>query len=183
MNSLIVVGFHGKHRATEVLEQLERLSDSWVIDLEDAVSVYRRANGKLRIEKSLNPREAEGAGAGAALGILVGALLAAPFTMGASVAAAGAAVGASAITGGTIGAIAGGESAYEWKEKYGISDDFAKAVGGMVQPEDSAVFALLRAGDPEAVAGRFAGYGGTILHTTLDPATAATVQETIRARA
>ena len=180
MNSLIVVGFHGKHRAAEVLDQLEQLHESWVIDLTDAVAVYRRDNGTLRLDESLTPTEAEGVGVGASLGIVVGAMLAAPFTMGASTAAAATALGVGAVSGGTLGAVAGGTDAYDWKEQFGISDDFVRDVGGMIQPGDSAVFALIRAGNPDEVSKRFAGYGGTILSTSLDPLTAVKVQEKIR---
>lgn len=180
MNSLMVVGFHGKHRAEEVLDQLQQLSDDWVIDLEDAVATYRTGDGRLRIAGSVQPRESEGAAVGGALGVLIGALLAAPFTAGVSTAAAiGGIVGGGALAGGTIGALAGGDDAAEWKERFGITDDFVREVGGMVQPGDSAVFVLLRSGNPEVVGRHFAGYGGTVLRTTLSPADAARVQQTI----
>jgi uncharacterized membrane protein len=181
MGELIVVGFHGKHRAGEVLDQLERLNEEWAIDLEDGVAAYRRDNGKFRVEESLNLTGKEGAGFGGILGLMVGALLAAPFTAGASAAAAAAAVGTGAVTGGSFGAAMGAADAIDWKERFGISDDFVKQVGGMIQPGDSAVFALLRAGNPEQVANYFARYGGTILRTTLNPKDAALLQETIRA--
>jgi uncharacterized membrane protein len=180
MKNLIVVGFHGKHRAAEVLDQLVQLHEAWVIDLADAVAVYRRDNGTLRLDESLTPTEAEGVGVGASLGMIAGAMLAAPFTAGASAAAAATALGVGAVSGGTIGAVAGGTDAYDWKEEFGISEDFVREVGGMIQPGDSAVFALVRAGDPDEVSRRFAGYGGTILRTTLDPVTAVKVQERIR---
>jgi uncharacterized membrane protein len=67
--------------------------------------------------------------------------------------------------------------------RYGVSDDFVQQVGGLIQPGDSAVFAVIRTGDPEVVAEHFRGYGGTILNTTLSPTKAAKVQETIRTRA
>lgn len=180
MNSLMVVGFHGKHRAEEVLDQLQRLSDDWVIDLDDAVAAYRTDDGRLRIASSVHPRESEGAAVGGAMGILIGALLAAPFTAGVSTAAAiGGIVGSGALAGGAIGALAGGDDAADWKERFGITDDFVREVGGMVQPGDSAVFVLLRSGDPEAVGRHFAGHGGTVLRTTLTRAEAARVQQTI----
>jgi uncharacterized membrane protein len=56
-----------------------------------------------------------------------------------------------------------------------------RQVGGMIQPGDSAVFALLSTSDPKKVAEYFAGTGGTILRTTLKPYDAARLQETIRA--
>ena len=37
----------------------------------------------------------------------------------------------------------------------------------MIQPGDSAIYAILRVGDPDTVANKFRGYGGTILRTTL----------------
>ena len=37
----------------------------------------------------------------------------------------------------------------------------------MIQPGDSAVYALLRTANPDVVAEQFRGYGGTILSTTL----------------
>jgi len=51
MSDLIVVGFHGKHRAAEVLDQLQDLDSEWTIDLEDGVAAYRRDNGKFRVEQ------------------------------------------------------------------------------------------------------------------------------------
>jgi uncharacterized membrane protein len=181
MSELIAVGFHGKHRAAEVLDELQRLNEDWIIDLEDGVAAYRRENGTLRVEQSLNPTGKEGAGLGGTFGLLVGALLAAPFTAGASAAAAAAAIGASAVATGTLGAAFGAADATDWKEEYGISDDFVRQVGGMVQPGDSAVFALLRAGNPATVADHFARYGGTLLRTSLTPGAEVRLQETIRA--
>jgi uncharacterized membrane protein len=55
-------------------------------------------------------------------------------------------------------------------------------VGGLIQLGNSAVFAVIHASDPEAVAEHFRGYGGTILKTTLPPIKAAVVQDTIRSR-
>jgi uncharacterized membrane protein len=181
MDNMIVVGFHGRHRAAEVLDMLEHLNDDWAIDLKDAVAAYRRDNGKLRVEQSVQPTGNEGAGLGGALGLIVGSVLAAPFTAGVSTAVAATAIGTTAATGGVIGAAMGEDDATSWKERFGISDDFVQQVGGMIQPGDSAVFALVGPTNPETAAAYFAGYGGTILRTTLNPLDKALVQETIRA--
>src|SRR3954471_9947220 len=103
MSELIVVGFHGKHRATEVLDQLEQLNETWAVDLKDGVAAYRRENGKLRVDQSLGVTSVEGAGLGGALGLILGALFMAPFTAGASAAVAAAAIGANAATMGMLG--------------------------------------------------------------------------------
>lgn len=164
---LMVIGFNGKHRAAEVLNELVTMNVSFAIDLQDAVAVYRTDHGKLRVDQSVEPTPKEGAAVGALMGGIIGAALLAPFTLGASAAVAAGAIGASAATLGLTGAVIGADDADSWKKAYGISDEFVAQVGGMVQPGDSAVFVLARAADPVAVAERFRGYGGTVLRTTL----------------
>ena len=181
MSELIVVGYHGKHRAAEVLDQLQQLDDEWVINLDDGVAAFRRDNGKLRVEQSLNLTGKQGGTVGATLGLLVGGLLAAPFTGGASAGAAAAAVGSSAVAMGSIGAIAGSEDAIDWKERFGISDDFVKDVGGMIQPGDSAIFALLEPRERDVASRYFSRSGGKVLRTSLSPIDEAKLQETLRA--
>ena len=180
MHNLIVVGFPGKYRAAEVLGQLQALEYDWMLELDDAVAAYRTDDGRLRIDESINPTTKEGAAMGGVMGLLVGGLLAAPFTAGASAAVAATASGASAAGVGAIGAAAGADDASDFKDRFGVSDEFVKQVGGLLQPGDSALFALIRTGDPDAVANHFRGYGGTVLRTTLDPVRAARVQETLR---
>jgi uncharacterized membrane protein len=182
MQELIVVGFRGKHRAAEVLEQAQELEFEGEVDLADAVAVYRTDDGKLRLDQSLQMTPKEGGALGGMLGAVLGALLIAPFTVGASAAAAGAAVASSAIGLGTVSAAAGAAEAFEWKGLHGISDDFVRQVGGMVQPGHSAIFALGQTrGKPEAVAEYFRGTGGTILRTTLSPDEAGRLQEVLAA--
>jgi uncharacterized membrane protein len=182
MHSLIVVGFEGKHRGSEVLGQLQDLQEDWVMELDDAVAAYRTDDGRLRVDQSVNPTTKEGGAMGGAIGAMLGAVLAAPFTGGASVAVAATAIGASALGAGAIGAAAGADDAADFKDTYGVSDEFVEQVGGLIQPGNSAVFAEIRTNDPQAIAERFRGYGGTILRTTLPADKAAKVQDTIRAR-
>src|SRR5512138_2399052 len=118
MHDLIVVGFQGTHRASEVLNQLLALNADWAFDLhlEDAVAVYRTKDGRLRVDQSMRPTTREGAGWGGVLGAMLGALLAVPFTGGASAVVAATAVGAGALTGGGIGAMVGGDDATAERE-------------------------------------------------------------------
>src|SRR5579859_7751152 len=129
MAELIVVGFKKDlYRASEVLNKLTDLNDDWVVDLHDAVAVYRDYNGKLRVDQSYQMTTGEGAAWGGLWGMLIGATLAIPFTGGASAAAAGAlAVGA--LAGGALGAGAGALDASWWKDEFGIPDDFVSQVG------------------------------------------------------
>ena len=168
MAELIVVGFKkDMYRASEVLNQLLALDDDWVVDLHDAVAVYRDYSGKLRVDQSYQMTTGEGAGWGGFWGLLIGATLAIPFTAGASAAAAAGALAAGAAGGAALGAGAGAIDAESWKDEFGIPDDFVQRVGVLIQPGDSAIYAILRVGNPDVVADQFRGYGGTILRTTL----------------
>jgi uncharacterized membrane protein len=181
---LIVVGFKkDMYRASEVLNELMGLNDDWVVDLHDAVAVYRDYSGKLRVDQSYQMTTGEGAAWGGFWGMLIGSTLAIPFTAGASAAAAAGAVAAGALGGTAIGASAGAVDASSWKDEFGIPDDFVQRVGAMVQPGDSAIYAILRVGSPDVVADRFRGYGGTILRTTLSGDQQAKVEKVLNNRA
>jgi len=183
MQDLIAVGFSGTQRAAEVLRKLQSLDARGTIHLADAVAVYRTADGRLRVDRSVEVTGKQGAVLGGLVGAILGSVLAAPLTAGASLAAAATAVGAGAISFGSAGAVVAGTDAAEWKAKYGVPDEFVQQVSGMVLPGNSAVFALLRSDeDPVAIARHFSGYGGTILRTSLVSAKAARVQKTIAAR-
>jgi uncharacterized membrane protein len=68
-----------------------------------------------------------------------------------------------------MGAVGGALDAKWWKEDFGIPEDFVTDVGNLVQPGDSAIYALLRTSDPTFVAAQFSEYGGTVLSSTLTP--------------
>ncbi len=104
------------------------------------------------------------------------------FTGGASAVAAGT-LAAGAAAGGALGAGAGAIDASWWKDEFGIPDDFVQQVGAMIQPGDSAVYALLRTANPEIVANQFRGFGGTILSTTLSRDQQAKVEKVLSNRA
>jgi uncharacterized membrane protein len=180
MAELIVVGFKkDMYRASEVLNTLQEMHENWVVDLSDAVAVYRDYSGKLRVDQGYQMTTGQGAAFGGLFGGMIGAILAAPFTGGASAAAA---LAAGSLSGVALGATAGAIDAGTWKEDFGISEDFVQRTGTMVQPGDSAIFALLRTIDPDLVAAQFSGYGGTILRTTLNPDQRRRVEATLHGR-
>lgn len=183
MAKLIVVGFKkDMYRASEVLNRLQSMNDDWVVDLHDAVAVYRDYKGKLRVDQSYQMTTGEGAAWGGLMGSLIGLTLAAiPFTGGASAAAGTLAAGAAA--GGAVGAGAGAVDASWWKDEFGIPEDFVQQVGAMIEPGDSAIYALLRTANPDIVADQFRGYGGTILSTTLSRDQQAKVEKVLSSNA
>jgi uncharacterized membrane protein len=179
------VGFkNDKYRASDVLDQLRQLDFDWVIDLDDAVAVYRDYDGKLRVQQSYELTTGQGAAWGGLWGSLIGSILAIPFTAGASTAAAAAsAVAIGAASGTAVGATAGAIDATWWKEDFGIDEKFVKDVGTLVQPGDSAIFALIESADPGVVAAQFKGYGGTVLRSTLTDGQAAKLENYLRSAA
>ncbi len=203
MHELIVVGFHNQYRAAAVLNELWRMNDDWTVDLDDVVAVYRDRHGHLRYQQSVAPTTGEGAalgpasvwsqrtwccvapttGEGAALRApwdsLLGALIAVPFTAGASAAVGAAAVASSALAGGALGGTGGAIDAEWWKDDFGISEEFVESVGNMIGPGDSAIFAWIESTDPELVAQRFRGLGGTVLRTTLTSAQSAKLEDVL----
>jgi len=109
-------------RASEALNQIKDLNQSWAPDLTDAVAVYRDYSGKLRVDQSYQMTTGQGAALGGLFGGLIGALLAAPFTAGASAAVAAAALTTGSLSGVALGASLGAIDAEGWKEEFGISD-------------------------------------------------------------
>ena len=181
MAELIVVGFKNQmYRASEVLNELLSMNDDWVVDLHDAVAVYRDFNGKLRVDQSYQMTTGQGAALGGLWGLLIGATLAIPFTGGASAAAAAGAIAAGAAGGTALGAGLGAVDAESWKDEFGIPEDFVQQVSVLIQPGDSAIYAILRVGNPDIVADQFRGYGGTILRTTLSHDQQAKVEKVLR---
>ena len=181
MAELIVVGFkQDMYRASEALNMLQNMNSSWMVDLSDAVAVYRDYKGKLRVDQSYQMTTGEGAVGGGLFGGLIGALLAAPFTAGASAAVAAGAVAAGSLSGVALGATFGAIDADSWKEDFGISEDFVQRVGSMVQPGDSAIFVLARTINPDLVADAFRGYGGTVVRSTLSDFQRSRVEATLR---
>lgn len=177
---LIVAGFAGTRRASDVLSELRQQERERTADLEDAVAVHRTDDGQLRTDQSTHLTSGDGARRGIALGGLLGALLATPFTGGLSAAAAITTLGVGAATGGMAGAATGAGEASAWKEEHGISDDVVTEVGDMIPPGDSAILALIRSASPDSVAERFLRAGGRILRTTLGSRDARSAPDTSR---
>ena len=174
MAELIVVAFEGIHRASEVIEQLGWLNPP--ADLKDAVAVFRTEDGRLHVAETTQPTRKDGATLGAVVGAILGAIITAPLTGGASTGVAATAIGTGALALGAAGAEVGGKDAKDWKEKFGISEEFVQQIGGRVQPGQSAVFVLVSASEPANVAEFFRGCGGRVLWTTLPPAEARRLQ-------
>ena len=168
MATCMVVGFKkDMYRASEVLNELIDRGYDWTIDLDDAVAAYRDYNGKLRIDTKFQMSDGNSAAPGGLLGSLVG------LTLGAIASPMTASAHANLARGTHSDDVyhAAGDTLDSrwWKDNFDLSDRFVQEVGALVQPGDSAIYALLRKADPTMVEGRFRDYGGSVMSITLSP--------------
>ncbi|MCB9719719.1 MAG: DUF1269 domain-containing protein [Candidatus Omnitrophica bacterium] len=150
MSALVAILFEGnKHGAADALNKLHKLEKEYLIDLEDAVIVQRREDGKIKLKQMVN-LTGSGAWEGAFWGSLIGLIFTGPLGM--------------LIVGGMgagFGALAGSVS------DYGIDDEFIKGLSDGVKPCCSGLFLLIRNMTEDKVFEELKGLGGIVLKTSL----------------
>jgi uncharacterized membrane protein len=146
MGNMIVMAFDTEIGAAKTLKKVEELQTQNLILIEDAATVIRRENGKIKV-KQVHSLTGAGALGGAFWGMLFGLLFFVPFL--------GMAVGAA--TGALFGKAA----------DFGINDDFIREVSELVQPGNSAVFLLVSEARVDRVIEQLKPLGGKIISTSL----------------
>src|SRR5262249_43819768 len=146
MSTLIAVGYDNPFKAEEVRMKLQKMQQSYLIDLEDAVVAIKNAKGKIKLEQPIN-LTALGAASGGFWGALIGLILLAP------------------LFGMAIGAVAGAVSGA--LRDVGINDKFMKDLADTMRPNTSALFVLVRKATPDRVLEELKGTGGKILQSSL----------------
>jgi len=150
MSTLVAIVFkHDEDGAEKALRKLRNLESEYLIDLEDAVIVHRREDGKVKLTQSVDLTSA-GAWSGAFWGSLIGLIFTGPLGW--------------LVVGGLgagVGALAGASS------DYGIDDDFIKDLSKEVEPCCSALFILIRRMTEDKVFDELGKIGGTVIKTSL----------------
>lgn len=146
MSHLVVIGYDDVHKAEEVRLELVKLQHEYLIDMEDAVVVVKKPDGKIKLNQAVN-LAAYGAFQGTFLGMLIGILFLSPLL--------------GAMLGAASGAISGALS------DAGINDQFMKELGETLKPGTSALFVLVRSATPDKVSEKLQGTGGKVLKTSL----------------
>lgn len=146
MSHLVVIGYDDMHKADEVRLTLVKLQQEYLIDLEDAVTVVKKPDGKVKLNQPVS-LPAVGAVQGTFWGTLIGVIFLSPIL--------GAAMGAAS------GALAGALS------DIGINDDFMKELGETLKPGTSALFVLVKSATPDKVLEHIQGTGGKVIKTSL----------------
>jgi len=147
MSTLIAIAYPDTDTAEAVRAELVQATKEHLVQLEDAVVVEHRPDGKIKLHQAMSPSGA-GAAGGAAWGGLIGLLFLAPLF--------GMAIGAA------TGALAGKAA------DVGVNDDFMKQLGAKVGPGGAALIVLGRSDAPDKVLERVRPYGGDVIQTSLD---------------
>jgi uncharacterized membrane protein len=147
MSTLVAIAYPDADTAERVRTELVQATKEHLLQLEDAVVVEHRPDGKIKLHQAISTGGA-GAAGGALWGGLIGLLFLAPLF--------GMAIGAAS------GAVAGKLT------DAGVNDDFMKQLGAKVPAGSAALIALGRAGAPDKVLERLKPYGGEVIQTSLD---------------
>ena len=147
MSTLIAIGYPDAATAEEVRGVLVQATKEKLVDLQDAVVVEHRSDGKIKLHQAISTTGA-GAAGGALWGGLIGLLFLAPLF--------GMAIGAAS------GAVAGKVT------DAGVNDDFMKQLGAKMAPGSAALIALGSSNAPDKLLERLQPYGGDVIQTSLD---------------
>ncbi|MFG2793055.1 DUF1269 domain-containing protein [Streptomyces sp. NPDC048419] len=160
MSDLFVIAYDDLATAEQVREKLFELSKQHLVELEDAVVVERRDDGKIKLHQAVN-HTTVGAAGGALWGGAIGLLFLAPLLGAAVGAAAGAAGGAMTDT--------------------GINDNFMRDLSQNLRPGAAALFVLVKHAAQDKVIPQLTPYGGQLVQTSLSTADEEHLREAIAA--
>jgi len=146
MSSLIAIAYPDVATAEQVRQELIQATKEHLVNLEDAVVIEHRPDGKIKLHQAMSPA-GTGAAGGAMWGGLIGLIFLAPLV--------GMAVGAAS------GAAAGKMT------DAGVNDSFMKDLGEKLPAGSAALVALGRSDAPDKVIDRVKGYGGHVMQTSL----------------
>jgi uncharacterized membrane protein len=152
VEELLVLGFADKHRAFEVLPQLQRLKFPWSSDLDNAIAVDVEVDGRLRVMHSHMLDPASGVDYVMRWKALLSAIVPLPHAPQSST---------REITSEFRGI---NSAAVDWLKEPSLDKDFVRNVAALLQPGNSAIFATIR--DWQSAAAVLSGYSHLVLHTT-----------------
>lgn len=148
MSQLIVFTYDNQEKAATVLQSVAELSKQHLIEVQDAAVIVKKANGKVKVQQTLEAAvKGSNVASGGFWGLLIGLIFGGPIFM--------------ALLGMGLSALFGR------KLDVGIDNTFIKNVGDDMKPGDSALFLLTENITVDKVADALREYGGTLYHTSL----------------
>ena len=163
MSQLIVIGYKHQHRASEVLNELRRRDWDSAVDLNHAIVVKRDEKDRPRVDLSVDPMTRVDVAWARLWGGLLSLMLADPVTCGMVEATQG-------VTGDSRQSSSDAETPHAnwWIDEVGLSREFIRSAGAILDPGDSALFMLVQTNDPGRVLMKLRDYGGTLLRASLN---------------
>ena len=146
MSDLVAITFTTADAARQAIGSVRALEHEGMIGLEDTAIVTKGADGKIKVENEAS----SGTETGAAVGAILGGMLFFIFPVGAII--------GGAIVGGLVGrAVAPG-----------IDGKFVKDVEAGLAPGGSALFLLIKRGNPGLLIAAMRKFEGQVIQTSLD---------------
>jgi uncharacterized membrane protein len=160
MSNLIAIAYDDLATANKVRDKVFDLQKQQLIQLEDAVVVERKPDGKIKLHQ-IKGTVAMGATGGALWGGLIGLIFFMPLLGMAVGGAAGAAMGSAA--------------------DVGVNDKFMKDLAEGLKPGAAALFLLISRSTPDKVIPALAPLGGQIINTSLSTEQETQLREAVEA--
>jgi uncharacterized membrane protein len=159
-HEMMVVAFDNENEADRVLDSLKGMKDMNIVDLKSAAVIVRAGSGEVKINETSDFDTKQGALGGAAAGAVLGLL------------------GGGFLRGALLGA-AGGAAAGKFID-LGLDDDFLKSVGDSLEPNSSAIVALVDFEQVDQAMEELDKFeGGRILRHSLSPEVYAKLSEAV----
>ena len=149
MSDLIVIGYPDEETAEKVWNELVKLQEDFLVDLEDAAIIRRDQKGRMHVTTPAHHAVTWGTLSGMFWGVLIGLIFLWPLAPVVGVA------------GGIMGAALGAAG------DLGVKDEFRQRVQDMLQPGTSAIMVIVRKVTPDKFIEALKPYGGTVLKTSL----------------
>ena len=161
MSELVVITFETAEEAMKVRDLFKQQQKDGRMSLDDAAVITKEADGSIKVRDEVDRGVKVGAGIGGVMGLLLGSVF---FPIGGLVlgAAGGALVGAFT--------------------NHGLDKKFIKEVTDSLEPNSSALFVIIRSGEPDFVAAALRPYKGQVLQTTLTPEMEEALQDALKKR-
>jgi uncharacterized membrane protein len=141
--SFVIVKYQGRSGAAEALSRLVELEGERVVEIADAVVVYKNRRGRIKLRQTPESSRRKASALGGAAGLVIGAALGGPIALAA------------------LGGAAGGAVAR--LRDSGVSTATIRALGEELSVDDSALALLIRSEDWQALRDRMTGFDHEIL--------------------
>lgn len=154
MQELVLIGFAEKHRAVEVLTQLQRLKFDWCADLQSAVAVEIEGDGRLRLNHTqwLDPASRSDISQWKAI---LNAIVPLPHVSQSS-------TPETIVEVRTINA-----EGSSWLKATALDCDFIRDAAALLRPGNSAILAIIR--ESHSAPTVLSGYSYAVLRTSIEP--------------